>query len=583
MHQIRLSEIFKNKRTNFPSDPQLLPTQLTALRYLMRIEYYIGMENHLQGCIFGDDMGSGKTLVLTCLIMVNKVKSTIIIAPKTTTSQLLKLLVEVLSPKFKIYKFDGHLSHITLDNDGEPVSSRADIMRSPYVLVTDRDQLITKNFKEQMESKVWERMIIDEAHVYRNETEYDRGFQNIIPAYEMEGRNRIQTMSKILVTGTPYQNDRSDFVKLFKIIDKNIELNISDAKLLELTKRYLFRRSLYEYTDEMKRLMNFPLFDPEIITIYVEPKDTKLSTEVERMNWQEIFNKYEEDSKFRSKIIKDEKAYILACIQKNFYFSRNALTGLKIYLSDPFRINIFENFEISASRDKMSQPIYEGRNSKVEEFIKILEEDDISSFVVFHENTYSREMYKRGISELNDFEIFEIDGTIANDVRNRRLIECKSAKRQGSRVILFSSIRATSEGINYQEISSKVIFIDQNANPQEEKQAIARVYRMGQSEEVKVWFICYPDFITTQGTANIDTRLKDIKEEKAELARYLNINAATYFKRYYVIGEDGEKTTGLIENVEYSRYYDTVGPDDIIEFSKELYLKDKAEYDRNHE
>jgi SNF2 family DNA or RNA helicase len=101
--------------------------------------------------------------------------------------------------------------------------------------------------------------------------------------------------------------------------------------------------------------------------------------------------------------------------------------------------------------------------------------------------TQLREMLLRdGIVFADERDIAIIDGTVS--ARERALIF------DAAPTVLILQIRTCSEGLNLQEYSD-VYFVSPHWNPCVEDQAIARCYRMGQTNGVRVFRFYMTDFV----------------------------------------------------------------------------------------
>ena len=583
MEQIQIRKVFPQ----IENDDTLLPTQLTALRYLMEIESNIGDHKYPQGCILGDDMGSGKSKVLAYLTYINAVKKTLVITPFNTIFQLACVFLTICKG-FKCYILEkedrytevcyqpnGRGLMLVNMNVGDPLSKYA-------VVFINRDKLTTKHKIKMIKMYRWSRIIIDEAHAFRNQKIKACAILQEIPKTTavIDGK-RVEICSDILSTGTPIQNGIGDLLSLFRVIAPGILEGVRSEEeikkeLIPYIKRYLFRRRIEDYTDEMKRLMKIPLEDPSVIDVKIQLEKTDISKWVETKNWKTIFARCKEDKDFRKALLRDERAYITAACQKIREASQNKgidLNNLKIYLSNPFEGDLFETVE-NKTTALTGECRYKGIRSKDVELVKILKEYENESFVIYHEYKSTRDYFIDVIGDaFPDLEIHTVDGEDKLEKRFNTLNRCNESIDLNERVILFSSIGATCEGMNYQRFS-KGVFLDQRANNAQESQLFSRLHRMGQISPVYFWFLCYKPFNTKYGIVEVDNRIMDIKEEKGETAKIVDINNAAWtFKHYKVMGENGELTSGIRFSDKHESKEpgskgakDSVGPDDILEF-----------------
>lgn len=571
MNGISLGSMFNLPDETYPNGVKLLPMQATALQFLREREKYIGNTRYLQGAILGDDMGSGKSYILGCLIAVNAVKSTLFITPNGTTIQILERLYKICVG-FSIYYIENQtLRKVVMKNGKRSCKIVTYIHNEEYfVLVTHREQLNSASFLRIVSEINFMRIIIDEAQDFRNETNYDKHLSKLNRQTLKVDDIVVPYCSIILSTGTPIENRIFDLVKLYRIINPSFFSGVGEngitSKMQELSdfnNQYLFRRSISNFTPELKVLMQLPNEDPEVHFVLVNPPETKLSKILETKTYDNILTYFERNRNV-DKLKTDERAYIITLIAKK---ESNATTHVifdKILLSNAFE-----------GTNSLDIP-YEGTNSKVEAVKRILLDHPNENFVIFYEYIITLNMYRSDFLENigNEYNIRSIEGENKPAERHNILQECNNLIRMGKKVILFSSSRATSKGVDYNLFDS-VIFVDHSANPQDENQAIARLQRMGQQNRVKVWFITYKQFTAVGKTINIDQNLIDKKDEKRDLLEILYPNAAYFFKQYKFISDDGNLSSGVVFPEEYERFIDTIGPDEIDEYNERLEMSKK--------
>ncbi len=551
MQQIQVRKVFKEIRSN----DTLHALQLTALRFALDIEDRIGDFDYLQGFILGSEMGLGKSKVLAYLTKLNAIKKTLVITTFNTIFQLACVFLDIcVGFKCYIIEKDDRFTMIKYQDDGVGIelitlSPGEDIGKYSIVFINP-EKLITKNKIKLLTKYRWTRIIIDEAHSFRNEKTKTSLIVKQLPKTRTRVDGKMRNIcSIILSTGTPIQNELSDLVSLFRIIDPNFLSDVfqeSDMKsaLKPYIKTNLFRVCVDNLTEEMKLIMKIPLDNPEITNIEVQPKETEFAEKLKNKSWSKILQKCrDEDSGrlFIKKLMRDELAYLIAACQKMQESSSNKgidMNNLKILLSCPFDYDIFDDTEFEGKYE------YKGFRSKDKEFCKLIR-DNNESIVIFHEYGQAKDYYTEILEDnFPDLDVYSISGKDTLEERFITLSECNSSIKRGEKVVMFSSITATCEGMNYQSFP-KAIFIDHRANPQQERQAITRLHRMGQLSSVYIWFLCYKSFETRSGTVEVDTRLRDIKDEKLKITKILKKNAAIYYKRDIIQLEDGTVTTGL--------------------------------------
>ncbi len=579
MEQLKVRDYYPEIDT----DETMLATQMTALAYLLWIEEDIGVRGLMQGCILSDQMGLGKTRPLAYLTKINAVKVTLYITPFNTIYQVIVVFLKICKG-FKCYiiEDDHAFTRVMLQENGRGLYlqklAKDEELGRYSIIFFNKEKLNTKyKMKLIMEFSV-DRLIIDEAHTFRNKnTNAYKALMSIPRTIVKINGKKVRMSSTILSTGTPVQNGLDDLSAQLNIISEGIippSLTREELKkvLLKYIKTNVFGRRLEDLTEEMKISMSIPLEPPTIIRVKIKFEKTDLMKQVREMSWKKIYKEYKENKSFRKNILRDEGAYITAACQKiqdvNSSNSGIDMNNLKIFLSKPYVGNIFDHRDENRMDGECK---FKGKRCKDEEVLKIIRENTMS-IVIFYEYietcNYFVELLCNEFEE-SEISVYAIGGDDALDKRFKTLNSCNDDIESGKRTILFSSIVATCEGMNYQQFSG-MIFIDQRANPQQENQAITREQRMGQKNKVHVWFIEYASFKTNSGKINVDDRLRDIKTIKIEDSTILLKNASRYFRRYTTIGNDGQRTSGVYYGDKHESKEkgskggpDSIGPEDI--------------------
>ena len=118
------------------------------------------------------------------------------------------------------------------------------------------------------------------------------------------------------------------------------------------------------------------------------------------------------------------------------------------------------------------------------------------------------DILKKVLEYRYDFSILYFHGSVPADKRNDIINQFQDPKPT-SPPILILSLKAGGTGINLTEATT-VFHYDRWWNPAVEKQATDRAYRIGQTENVKVY-----KFITVN---SIEEKIDNLIEEKKELA-----------------------------------------------------------------
>ena len=557
MEQLNSKELFGDDVPDF----NLFYTQATAVQWMKYIESRIFEENVIQGGIFADSMGHGKTKAMAALMEAHLVNSTLYVGPLSTLHQALNEFATTCKRLNVYYIDDGNIIKYTRLNSGDYQRLKQSSLESPFVLVINKEKMNSDKSSQIINSKCYFRAILDEAHVLRN-GQSSQFYNNLLeirhPTITINGKVR-KYCSRFAVTGTPIQNKLEDLINIFKWIDPFLFRNskIQMEELRSLIRQYLFRRTDDNLTAEMKVLMNFPKYEPEFITVKTEVEKTPFSIKLESLQPKRISEMCKRDSRFRENLSTDERAFTIAASiiagDKERTDSEMSTFSIQSVLSFPLNQNIFG-------------VTYEGEPySKVQTVFQILDEHYGESFIIFHKFDPIRDELLKYLRDIDDYHIMNIGGSTQFDKRSKILETCNNFIESGKTVILLLSLKAANEGLNCQSFSN-MIFMDKSANPQDESQAARRIYRVGQDKPVKIYSIITEEVSNSNKVIDIDGRLTDIQEEKIPLSTLIDqYNAAWYAKRYTFINSKGERTSGTYfsETFETSGAHDSVGFDEI--------------------
>jgi len=564
-HQILSKDIFGSTVCNF----LLFPIQATAVQYLRWIESKFTDECQVAGCILADAMGFGKTKTVAALLESHVVPTTLYVCPLSTIFQAEYEFLRT-SKSLHVYTIDNHILYkLSLNSDDIKDRRKVDDFIEPFVLIINKEKLASSKSLAIIKKKLYFRLVLDEAHVMRNgeDTNFFANLTSIEqPTIKLRGKE-IRFGTRIAVTGTPINNDYDDIVNIFKWIDDSLFTSTTNnmKKLRALIRYYVFRRTDDNLTDSMKRIMNYPLYPPEIMSVDVHMQDTKLSRQIEGMNAQRIKELCDSDERFRHNLANDEKAFTIArTIVSNEGERKDSemtIFTMRSVLSYPFDKDVFgvryEGLDIDGNYNP---------SSKILKILEIIGDNYGDSFIIFHQFEHIKnallETFKYA---LEDYHVFSISGKTPSKKRNEILSQCTKLISEGKKVILLLSLRSSSEGLNCQ-MFYRMILLDQDANPQIEAQAFRRIYRVGQTQRVKIWILILETIYNSQKSIDVDRRLRDIKSEKLPSSEIIDeYNASWYFRRYTYVNDSGIKETGIrySNKFEKSKEHDSEGPIEI--------------------
>ncbi|KAL5016706.1 hypothetical protein ScPMuIL_006295 [Solemya velum] len=173
-----------------------------------------------KGGILGDDMGLGKTIqviaFLSGMFDMNKIKSVLIAMPVSVICNWEKEFHK-WSPGINVHSFHG-TSKRERERALMRVQRRGGVCLTSYgMVVTSWEQLSQQEGREF----VWDYMILDEGHKIKNPTKTTKG------VHAISARNRV------ILTGTPIQNNLKELWSLFDFVHQGTLLGTARTFKME--------------------------------------------------------------------------------------------------------------------------------------------------------------------------------------------------------------------------------------------------------------------------------------------------------------------------------------------------------------
>jgi len=558
---------------NDVSEFKIYSTQYDGIRYLQWIESQLANFSAFKGAILADDMGLGKTRQIIGLCEISRVKLTLILCTKSTRFAWYREALNT-AKRCMIYTIkDGVYASVTLNKINPNVIDVTTMgpnfypgIGSTSIVIINYELLTEKNAKLINKSQ-WDRIAADEAHALRNgESKIIYNMSQNINQPMING-NRIG--SRIAISGTPINNDKSDIVSLFRWIDNRSfsSTRINDDEIYNMIRKYLFRRNKNQITPELKVIMKYPVEKPLIHRQEIRFIDTELSRYLQNLDFEQMKSFLSNPTNVNL-VLKDEKAFYIV-LSTNIRNDKLISNGKSDHLVEKgsLRYALSCPYDVKNKIPLLQNKSYVGKSTRIENVISILEQND-DNFVIFHRfEEIGLQLIKAIKIRFPHYHISEINGKTDDKMRESILFENQKVISEGRKSILISSIQATSEGLNYQ-FYSKMIIVDQDWNPKVEMQAIHRLYRIGQPKRVEIWILSMETFFIKDAIIDIDSRIETVKSEKDPLSNVIeNNNAAFFFRRLYLPNSEGILTSGSYFGYEFeSRIHglpgnpDSVGP-----------------------
>lgn len=506
----------------------LKPYQLDGLNWLITL-----YENGLNG-ILADDMGLGKTIqsiALLAFIYEMDTKGPFLIAVPLSTidnwvNEFSRFAPDI--PKLKYYHQGGARERIKLMNKFFREHKSTGVVITSY-------EMIIRDSNEIM-SRSWKFLIVDEGHRLKN-----------INCKLIQELKRVNTRNKLLLTGTPLQNNLAELWSLLNFIMPDI---FSDFEIFN--KWFDFRDlDLQNNSAKLNKIINDELEKNLISNLHTILKPFLLR----RLKKVVL-----------SGILPPKREYIVNCpltpIQRKFY--NMGLTGnlkktiLKEMIKSFFTLNTeyigtvsnksirnFINYKLKESNNdivnledrddtnKRMEKVYQTHmhkefcNIKLQNMIMQLRQIVDSTYLFYFpflqpkdvtleqllntsgklkmlqrlviplcENGHKVLIFSQFVRmldliedwcDLNSLKTLRIDGSVDNETRKEHIDELNSSNSKCD--IFLLSTRAAGLGINLIGADTVVLF-DSDWNPQVDLQAMDRCHRIGQDKPVIVYRLC---------------------------------------------------------------------------------------------
>ena len=542
--------------------------QADAIQWMRTIMYNIGNPNIMGGGILADDMGFGKTLEVTATIASTPVPTTLVLCPPSTRYEWINNLLKCVKD-INIYTIEGdkfYKCYMTLNEEGIEEADQRPLNKikgeefiEPAILVCNY-QLISTGIKnnKMVTDKIWYNIFVDEGHFLRNINDTWTKLNELKQPSTIINGIQHRLGSRWVISGTPLQMGIQDLFNIFKFIDNRFMKSNNENELKMFIGSNLFRRNRNQLTLFMKNVMKYPNSDPIFYDMHVKLKETPLSQYIAQLSYEQIIKICKEKKEIVNAILNDERAFLIAKTSESKAYNMRSNTGSFTeseefrniiscpYTSVPIFINQLypnDNFQ------------YKGYKSKIEEFKNIIRSHYNESFIVFHHfDNIANEIERAILLDFPQYTILKINGKVTSDRERYNIVQRGNRLNEKNMpVILISSIKATSEGLNYQSFSN-VITVDPEYNQKTEEQAKARVQRIGQLKQVKFFEITIDDFVGYYGTISVDKKIQNIRDERTHISDIIDhFNAAFTWRRHKFINKAGIRESGIYFGDQFER------------------------------
>ena len=409
--------------------------------------------------ILADEMGLGKTIdtiaLLAYLNLTEKNITHLIIVPKGTIKNWENEIKKWL-PSLKLLYFHGDKEERKFLIEEKLKNERFDI-----ILTTYECSMIEQNALNKFN---YEYIIIDEAHRLKN----DRAKFSMVV-------RKFNSKHRLLLTGTPLQNDLHELWSLLNFLMPNI---FDDSKEFDR----VFNLNSANEEDQLKIVKQIhQLLKPFVLRRLKSDVDLKLPPK------KEIYL-YVGLSSLQKKMYKQilsRNIDMVNGINKDRFQLHNILMQLRKVCNHPY---LFPNVEEGPPYIEGEHLIYNSMKLKILDILlKKIHSETNDKVLIFSQMTLLLNILD-DYCRYRGFKYLRMDGQTSSEDRDKRIEEFQN--KNSDKWIFLISTRAGGLGINL-HAANIVILYDSDWNPQVDLQAIDRAHRIGQTKDVTIYrFVC---------------------------------------------------------------------------------------------
>jgi non-specific serine/threonine protein kinase len=529
--------------------------QREGVEFCLRREAVVGGATVVRGGIIADEMGLGKTMMMMGLILANLAayRHTLIVVPVALIAQWVAQIKRTIidsgvKSDLSVFVFHGSAGKrrvvLSETRDGivwchRPPKTTAgaaagraiDIVITTYgcVAMEEPQAAAAKTPKTPKAAPALslltfrpDRVIFDEAHHLRNKkSRIFKGAMRVVSASAEARRPSVW-----IVTGTPIQNKISDLKSLCYVLGFGMGDVWTEEKRRAIRDEYVLRRTKVSVgmVEEAGVEAGVEAATPGVVVC--APRLQSLKHYKSQVPWGSENELSLSREIHRAARNTNDRAERL----KLYTRMRQMCVWPALLLKAAADADADTEADADYGLSKEEYKVAVSNQSKLDRVVATMSAEaaaDRKSLVFCHyrrEMTRLRDMLLRGGVVGGEDDVAIIDGRVTGRERERILAAAPK--------VLILQIRTCSEGLNLQSYSD-VYFISPHWNPCVEDQAIARCYRMGQTNRVRVFRFYMTDFVgerseveqsgvadaeaVAESISTLDHKCEEIQERKRVL------------------------------------------------------------------
>lgn len=461
----------------------LMAYQLEGLNWL----YY--QWHRKQNAILADEMGLGKTIQVIGLMAQLKSHGCwpfLIVVPNATCANW-RREVKLWAPSLRVVTYFGSAEARRLASKHELFHGHSKDLKC-HIVVTSYDAAQDEEFRKVFRYVAWRGLVVDEGQRLKND-------RNLLYG----ALDALSVPFKLLLTGTPLQNNPRELFNLLQFLDTSIsaqELEVEYTtltrdnvpKLHELLRPFFLRRTKAQVLDFLPSMAQI------IVPVTLTVVQKKLYKSILAKNQELIKSIFGGKTRLRQ----TERANL-----------SNILMQLRKCLCHPFVYS--RDIEERSNNPMISHRNLVGASSKLQ-LLEIM-------LPKLQERGHRVLIFSQFLDMLDIVEDFldglglfyqRLDGSMSSLQKQKRIDEFNAPDSTLFAFLL--STRAGGVGINL-ATADTVIILDPDFNPHQDIQALSRAHRIGQKKKVLVFQL------TTRSTA--EEKIMQIGKKKMLLDHVL--------------------------------------------------------------
>lgn len=439
---------------------ELMEYQLDGLNWL----YYMWYKQ--QNAILADEMGLGKTIqvisFLATLIQDHKCWPFLVVVPNATCPNW-RREVKKWAPSLRVVTYYGSSVARKIAHDYEMFPNGATDLRC-HIVVTSYETMIDEKARRVLSGIPWAGLVVDEGQRLKNE-------KNLL----YESLSRISFPFKVLLTGTPLQNNTRELFNLLQFCDPSINAQELEEKYETLTKENVpelhdLIRPFFLRRTKAQVLTFLPPMAQIIVPVSMSIVQKKLYKSILAKNSKLIKSIFQNN---QNENLKQNERHSLS----------NILIQLRKCLCHPFVYSkAIEERTLNAAVSHRNLVEASGKLKLLELMLPKLKERGhrVLLFSQFLDNLDILEDFLDGLGLLHR----RLDGSMSSHEKQKRIDEFNAPNSPYFAFLL--STRSGGVGINL-ATADTVIIMDPDFNPHQDIQALSRAHRIGQKKKVLVF------------------------------------------------------------------------------------------------